>query len=359
MERDGSMTTTKNDAQNHHATFNDIPEQAARWLNEGHKVALATVVQTWGSSPRPVGSQLAVNESGAFVGSVSGGCIEGAVVTEALDIMESGRPSLLEFGVDDSMAWEVGLACGGTVKVYVEALNADDRQILDNLLEKRRTTKPATLVTDVTSGQQCLISNDEKSGPLDPPAEITAFCADVLRQDKSRLVELGDQQFFLQAHNPPLRLFIIGAVHISQALAPIASLAGYEVNLVDPRQAWATEERFPAIHIDKRWPDDALEGQSLNSRTAVVTLTHDPKLDDPALEKALRSDVFYIGALGSKKTHAKRVARLQDAGFTEDEINRIDAPVGLDIGAVSPAEIAVAIMGQITLSLRGPKHANG
>lgn len=354
------MTDTpvdKTNAQDHQAHINNIPEQAAQWLDDGYKVALATVVQTWGSSPRPVGSQLAVNDQGAFVGSVSGGCIEGAVVTEALDIMGHGRPNLLEFGVDDTMAWEVGLACGGTVKVYVEALDANDRHLLDALLEHRLSATACALVTDIETGEQCLISKDDIVGTLAVPDDVKALCTEALRQDKSRLVEAGDQTLFLHVYNPPLQLFVIGAVHISQALAPIAALAGYETTLIDPRQAWATEERFPDTQIDRRWPDEALADRKLNNRTAVVTLTHDPKLDDPALEKALCSDAFYIGALGSKKTHGKRVARLLEAGFTDEEINRIDAPVGLDIGAISPAEIAIAIMGQITLALRGPKHA--
>lgn len=336
--------------------FDDIPEQAAVWLNQGHKVALATVVQTWGSSPRPVGSQLAVNDEGAFVGSVSGGCIEGAVVTEALDIMEHGRPSLLEFGVDDKMAWEVGLACGGTVKVFVEAITAAKRPVFDKLLTLRKEQLSGILVTAIETGQQCLLTDRGSVGDLTLPNAVKDEIDTAARQDKSRLLETEEGAFFLHIHNPPLCLFIIGAVHISQALAPVAALAGYEVHIIDPRQAWATEARFPGVSIDCRWPDEALSDYRLNNRSAVVTLTHDPKLDDPALEIALRSNAFYIGALGSKKTHAKRVDRLTEAGFSESEMNRIDAPVGLDIGAISPAEIAIAIMGQMTLALRGPKH---
>jgi xanthine dehydrogenase accessory factor len=159
----------------------------------------------------------------------------------------------------------------------------------------------------------------------------------------------------VQIFNPPLRLLCIGAVHIAQALAPIAELAGYEVTVIDPRGAWGTPERFPGVTVDERWPDEALDALGPDRRTAICALTHDPKLDDPALTRALRSEAFYVGALGSKKTHAKRVERLTESGLTGEEIGRIAAPIGLDIGAVSPSEIAISIMAQITLALRGPK----
>ena len=170
----------------------------------------------------------------------------------------------------------------------------------------------------------------------------------MLREDRSGIVEVGDSELFIHSFNPPLRIIIVGAVHIAQALAPIASLAGYDVVVVDPRRAFATDDRFPGITMNGEWPDDALKELAIDGRTAVVTLTHDPKLDDPALHVALRSPAFYVGSLGSRKTHAKRVDRLREEGFTESEIGRIHAPVGLSIGAVSPAEIALSIMAQIT-----------
>jgi len=177
-----------------------------------------------------------------------------------------------------------------------------------------------------------------------------------LARDKSTSLDLDNKRYFIQVFNPPKRMIIIGAVHISQALAPIAKIAGFEVIIVDPRTAWATTERFPGITIDRNWPDEAIVNLNIDSRTAIVALTHDPKLDDPAIEYAIKSNGFYIGALGSRKTHEKRVARLKDTGCSDVEINRIDAPIGMDIGALSPAEIAISIMAQVTLALNGPKN---
>ena len=182
-------------------------------------------------------------------------------------------------------------------------------------------------------------------------------CVKAMRTDKGQLIKLeGEIELFVNPFNPPMKMYITGAVHISQALAPMAQSLGYQVTVIDHRTAWATDERFPNIKLDKRWADEVLEEQSLNHRCAIITLTHDPKLDDPALIHALKSPAFYIGALGSKKTHAARVERLREHHFTDKEISRIDAPIGIDIGASSPAEIAVAILGQATLALRGPKN---
>ncbi|MYJ73189.1 MAG: xanthine dehydrogenase, partial [Rhodospirillaceae bacterium] len=176
------------------------------------------------------------------------------------------------------------------------------------------------------------------------------------RDDRSRTIETNDgRRLFLHVFNPPLRLLIVGAVHIAQSLAPIAALAGYAVTVIDPRGSFATADRFPGVILTDDWPDEALAALKPDARTAIVTLTHDPKLDDPALHSALRSDCFYIGSLGSCRTHASRVQRLQQAGFGSDEIARIRGPIGLDIGATSPAEIALAIMGEITATLRRPQ----
>ena len=227
---------------------------------------------------------------------------------------------------------------------------------LDNLLNAKSRLQPSVLVTDLADGDQTLWSEFANLSDQDLAPELVDACREVLRLDKSRQLEMEDHRYFLQVHNPPKRLFVIGAVHISQFLAPMAAMAGYQVIVIDPRGAWATEERFPGIRLDKRWPDEALEDLSPNSRTAIVTLTHDPKLDDPALEIALKSDAFYIGALGSKKTQAARVQRLTELGYSSVQIDRIAGPVGLDIGAVSPAEISISIMAQITLALHGPRR---
>ncbi|WP_371059907.1 XdhC family protein [Rhodosalinus sp. 5P4] len=315
--------------------FDHIPETALAWHREGRGAALATVVETWGSAPRRVGAQLAVSGEGAIEGSVSGGCVEGAVVAEALEAIEEGQARLLEFGVSDADAFAVGLACGGTIRVLVEPVGRVlPEAMLTELVDHRAARRPVAYVVDLEGGTRRL---------------TTEGFAERFRMDRSGV---EDARTFVAIHNPPLRLVVVGAVHIAQALVPMARIAGYDPVLVDPREAFASEARFPGERLLHDWPDDAVDAIGLDQRTALVLLTHDPKLDDPALARALRSDVFYIGALGSTRTHAKRVARLAEAGFSQDEIARIHAPVGLDIGAAGPAEIAVAILAEMTRVLR-------
>ncbi len=318
--------------------FDDIPEIALDWHRSGRGAALATVVETWGSAPRRVGSQLAVSGAGEIQGSVSGGCVEGAVVAEGLDAIADGKARLLTFGVSDDEAFAVGLACGGTIRVLVEPVGgALSEAVLAALVEARAARRAVAYV--VTPG--------EANGRLVAPAE---GYSDRFRADRSGLEEDGT---FVAIHNPPLRMIVVGAVHIAQPLLVMARLAGYDPLLVDPREAFGAAERFPGETISHDWPDEALTAAGLDARTAVVTLTHDPKLDDPAIRAALGSEVFYLGCLGSTRTHAKRVARLKEAGFSDEQIARIHAPVGLDIGAATPAEIAVAILAQVTQVLRG------
>ena len=228
---------------------------------------------------------------------------------------------------------------------------------LKALNEARKNGKSALLISDLDSGAETLTIEGEGSGDIEVTQEINEAAERAQNEDRGRMLELGGRRIFIQVFNPPRRLIIVGAVHISQPLVPIARLAGYAVTVIDPRGAWATPERFPDVDIDSRWPDEALENLKPDSRTAVVTLTHDPKLDDPALDVALRSNAFYIGALGGRKTASKRRERLTEAGFGPDDFARIRGPVGLDIGAVSPAEIAVSIVGQITETLHRPERS--
>lgn len=227
------------------------------------------------------------------------------------------------------------------------------RALLDRLEDAKAAKLPTILTTRLSDGAQALIVNGEKAaGELELSDDLMSQASAALRKDKSGSPD-GDH--FLQVFNPPLRLIIVGAVHIAQALVPMATVAGYAVTVIDPRGAWATESRFPNVTVLQDWPEEAMQSLSPDRRTAVVALTHDPKLDDPALAVALATDAFYVGALGSKKTAAARAIRLKESGVAEEAIATIDGPIGLDIGAVSPAEIAVAILGKITLSLRGPK----
>ncbi|MFP4328469.1 MAG: XdhC family protein [Paracoccaceae bacterium] len=317
--------------------FDNIPETALDWHRAGRGAALATVVETWGSAPRRVGAQLAVSGEGEIAGSVSGGCVEGAVVAEALEAIEQGDARLLEFGVSDADAFAVGLACGGTIRVLVEPVGrAIPEAMLVELVAHRAARRPVAYVTDL-------------EGRAPRRLDITGW-AERFRMDRSGVEE--DGRSFVAIHNPPLRLIVVGAVHIAQALLPMARIAGYDPVLVDPREAFASDTRFPGERLVHDWPDEALDAIGLDARTALVLLTHDPKLDDPALHRALRAEVFYIGALGSSRTHAKRVERLAAAGFSEAEIGRIHGPVGLDIGAAGPAEIALSILAQMTRVLR-------
>lgn len=223
---------------------------------------------------------------------------------------------------------------------------------LSQLLRDRADKRIVVTATDLGSGKEQLIY------PADNGAgdELTKAARTATRADKSQIHEMSDgRRIFLHVHNPPLRMMIVGAVHIAQPLSRMAVLAGYEVTVIEPRRAFASEDRFPGVHLNGDWADDALDELKPDRRTAIVTLTHDPKLDDPGLERALRSDAFYIGALGSKRTQAKRLERLRELGLSEAQMARIHGPIGLDIGAKSPAEIAISIMGEITEQLRrGP-----
>ncbi|MEM9740997.1 MAG: XdhC family protein [Pseudomonadota bacterium] len=311
--------------------FDNAPETALAWHKAGKGAALATVVETWGSAPRQVGAQLVVSGEGEMEGSVSGGCVEGAVVLEAMEALENGAAKLLEYGVSDDDAFAVGLACGGTIRVLVEPIGA---------------AMPADMLDKVVTARS---SRSAVQYHVNTENWARSLTEEVSRQ-KSAFEE--DGKTFKAVHNPPLRLAIVGAVHIAQALVPMARVAGFDPVVIDPRGAFGSEARFPGETILAEWPDEALTEYGLDAHTALVLLTHDPKLDDPALHQALKSDVFYIGALGSKKTHAKRVARLEEAGFSSEQIGRVHGPIGLDIGAKSPPEIAVSILAEMIQSLR-------
>ncbi len=334
----------------HGAPADDVFDAAFAWRDAGGRAALATVVATWGSSPRPPGSHLAVSDKGEMAGSVSGGCIEGAVVTEALEILGGAQPKVLEFGVTNEQAWDVGLACGGTVRVLVRDL-APAEALYRVAIEANRDGQSRALVTCLATAETV-----DLTAAHDLPVDIAEAAQAALRADKSRAVEDADGgAWFIEVIAPARRMVIVGAVHIAQALAPMAALAGFQVTVVDPRRAFASDARFPGLSVCNDWPDEALDALKPDSRTAIVTLTHDSKIDDPALERALASPAFYIGALGSTRTQSKRAGRLAELGFDAAAIDRIHGPVGLDIGAQSPAEIAVAILGQVVARMRlGP-----
>ncbi len=219
--------------------------------------------------------------------------------------------------------------------------------LLARLEQARAAQRPVVLATRLPSGEQVLLPGD------DAPPGLAAAAEAALRADRSQVVEADGAQWFLHAYNPPLRLVVVGAVHIAQALVPMAAGLGYGVTVADPRRAFASDERFPGVTVSTDWPDEALGALRPDSRTAIVTLTHDPKLDDPALDRALRSEAFYVGALGSRKTHAARLGRLREMGHEDTALARIRGPVGLDIGAVTAPEIALSILAQIVAVRRG------
>ena len=316
-----------------------VPEIALDWHRAGRGAAIATVIDTWGSAPRRAGSLMAVSGELEIEGSVSGGCVEGAVAEEALDAIATGAPKVLEYGVSDGDAFAVGLACGGTIRILLEPVAAMGEGLLAQLVRLRTARKGAVYTVDTGTWERVV-----HAAP-DMPEDLAArAAADRTGTDGARVAVV---------HGPPLRMAVVGGVHIAQALSGMAALAGFDVTVIDPRPAFASGARFPGVALSNEWPDEALRALAPDSRTAVVTLTHDPKLDDPALRVALASEAFYVGALGSRRTNAARAERLRAAGFGEAELARVHGPVGLDIGAATPGEIAVAILAECVSRLRG------
>jgi xanthine dehydrogenase accessory factor len=304
--------------------LDDILTPLSVWLKDKKKVALATVISTWGSSPRPVGGQMAIDINGQIIGSVSGGCIEGAVITEGINSINDGKTRVKDYGITNDMAWEIGLACGGELKVLIQPLNIEDELVFHivNNIKKRESTKVKI---------NCL------TGSRSIDNSITNQLSYYDKQKNE----------FIHIIDPKPRLFIVGAVHIAQALISIARTADFEIILIDPREHFATQERFPNCKIFNEWPDEALSNFTLDQATHLVTLTHDPKIDDPALIHVLKRDIGYIGSLGSKKTHQKRCERLLNLNFSKNDLSKIHGPIGLNIRAKTPAEIAISIMGEI------------
>jgi len=337
----------------------DVIKELDEWISNGEEIALATVVSTWGSAPRPVGSRLAATRSGRFAGSVSGGCVEGAVIEASQEVLAGGKPQLLTFGVADEQAWEIGLACGGTIQVFLEPFSslAPLYPALKELLDNR---KPAALVTLLAGppemvNRKLLVSNTSSIlGDLEIPStneQLVSLARDHLRQGDSAIHQMGDDiSLFIESFLPQPRLIIIGAVHLTQALLPMAQAAGFDTVVIDPRGTFAAAERFKqAGELIKAWPQETLPELKLNKYDYVVVLSHDPKLDDPALKISLVSNARYIGALGSRKTHKDRLKRLKEAGLPNEQLARIHAPIGLPLGGRSTGEVAVSIIAEILL----------
>ncbi len=337
----------------------DVIGTVSEWLAAGHQAALATVVSTWGSSPNPTGSHLGIRDDGAITGSVSAGCVEGAVINEAMEILKGAAPELFEYGVTDEMAWEVGLACGGKITVLVRSVDKEVAGLYADAKARTNKGKAVAVITRIRDGATALVGEGQNNGPLEVSADLAEMAAEDIREGSSRLLEAGDETYFIEAKAPLRRLIVVGAVHIAQALVPMAMIAGFQVSVIDPRGTFATAERFPGVDVITEWPEDALGGFVIDDQTAIVTLTHDPKFDDPVLHTALTSTAFYVGALGSRRTQAKRADRLKALGLDQAALDRLHGPIGLDISAASPAEIAVSILAEIIQEMRRASNPEG
>lgn len=291
---------------------------ACEWA--GQPMALATVISTWGSAPRPRGSHLLVHGDGRFEGSVSGGCVEADILAIAAQVVGGAAFQRRRYGVADAAAWEVGLPCGGEIEVIVQPIapNGFDPALFGAIAAARREGRALEVFTDLSTGQ-------------------------------SGLAPISDA--FVNRYEPPRRLLIVGAVQIAQVLAGLARELGIATVVIDPRGRFLTSERFPGVTLDDRWPDEAVAALRPDGATAVVTLSHDPKIDDPALIAALNGGAGYVAALGSRKSHAARRKRLAAAGLSPRLIDRIEGPAGIDIGAIGPAEIALSIAAGMVRSL--------
>lgn len=337
----------------------DILSDLDRWQRDGESIALATVVQTWGSAPRRAGSKMGLASNGQFSGSVSGGCVENAVIEAGLESLKTNRPQLLHFGVADETAWEVGLACGGSIDIFVKPLDKTFFEQLRSVIESEQQAAAVTVMrgSDEILGRELLIHSDGSvSGdiPIYLHEKVLKLANETLLNGQSRRAMLDEEtEIFVEFISPPPMLIAVGGVHITVALMSLAKTLGYRTVVIDPRSVWGNAERFPNVdQLIQTWADAAFEQIKITRSTAVAMLTHDPKLDDPALKIALNSSAFYVGALGSKTTNAKRRERLLNDGVSDSQLSRLHAPIGLSIGAETPEEIALAVMSEVVVAYR-------
>ena len=312
----------------------EILQELDRWREAGDRIAVATVVATRRSAPRPIGSKLAVSEGGELAGSVSGGCVESEVVEAAREVLAGGEPRLLTFGISDDLALSVGLPCGGEIDVWV---SEPDPELLGRLADVAREERRAVAFTDLDDGSERLVS-DGDDGVAD----------DLIRGGHSKVVELHGRRVFADVFGPPPRLLVYGAVDTADALCAAARGLGWHTIVADARGRFATRERLPNAHeVIVAWPDETLAQVQPDHATAVVVLTHDDKFDIPMLVGTLTTDAYYIGALGSRRNQKRRRERLLEAGVDESALDRISGPAGLDIGAHTPAETALSMIAEI------------
>jgi xanthine dehydrogenase accessory factor len=327
----------------------EVLSDIERWRSRGERFAIATVVATRRSAPRPVGAKLAISEGGEMAGSVSGGCVESDVYEHACEVLDGSTPQLLSYGIADDLALSVGLPCGGEIDVFVE--RAPSEELVERLVRVVREEERAVLFTVVEGeplGAEVLVTEaGERTG--DGPEELAGHVDELLRGGRNRLLELGaGLKVFAEVYGPAPRLLVYGAVDTAEELCALAGRLGWHTIVADARGKFATKERIPSAHeLIVGWPEDALDQVEPDYQTAVVVLTHDDKFDVPAIKGALATDAFYIGALGSRRNQERRRERLLEAGVADDELERVSGPSGLDIGADTPAETALSILGEI------------
>jgi xanthine dehydrogenase accessory factor len=318
-----------------------------RWKAGGERFAVATVIATRRSAPRPVGAKLGVSETGEMAGSVSGGCVENEVYGCAREVLAGADPQLLTFGISDDLALSVGLPCGGEIDVFVREA---DEQVSARAAEAVEREEHAVLFTivegDPIGAQLLVLENGDELG--DGPGDLAAHAQDVLRGGHNRTLELEGRKVFAEVIGPPPRLLVFGAVDTAEALCRGAKSLGWRTVVADARAKFATAERLPsADEIVVAWPEEALERLRPDHATAVVVLTHEDRFDVPAISGALATDAFYIGAIGSRRNQARRRELLLEAGIAEEALERVAGPAGLDIGAHTPAETALSILSEI------------
>ena len=340
----------------------EILPELDRWLQDGEEVALATLFRVRGSAPRLPGARLSLTRAAGMAGSVSGGCVETDVYERALGVLDSGQADVATYGIADELAFEVGLSCGGSIDVLIERFRPDEAW--SALREAAETQQPAVYLSAISPagllGRHLTLTTGGRAGSIDPAADEA-----LISQAESLLVDggstvltatLGEEQVevFAEAFLPTPRVLIVGATHVAIPLSRMAREAGFRVIVIDARSIFATRERFPeADEVIRSWPKDALDRLGLDAYAYVVILSHDPKFDLPTLRRALRSPARYIGAMGSRSTHARRLAVLREEGFSDADLARVRAPIGLDIGAQTPEEIAVAILAEMVAARRG------
>lgn len=344
----------------------EILDEVGSWQRAGEEIALATLVAVRGSAPRRPGARLAVTRSGKIAGSISGGCVENDLIEKAMEVLRDAKPRLETYGISDEQGFEIGLSCGGSIDVLLEPAAWDEPLNAACLALRSRRPVALGVVCDppeLRGRRIAVFPRDRSVGSIDRELDgaIESEAHRLLPAGGTKLLALpwqgGDARVFVEAFAPPSRLFIVGATHAAVALCRMAKLVGFHVTVVDPRSIYASRERLPeADEIRRAWPDEALDEKEMDEYSYLVSLTHDPKFDQPTLLKALRSAARYIGAIGSRSTHERRKQQLREQGFADADLSRIHSPIGLDIGSRTPEEIAVSILAEM-LSVRYDRTA--